>query len=195
MSCWRGRQVRIALAHLPLIPDQLCLRKATDGCAVNLPSRINNILDLIKFASRVMSGLFLTSAVLSTMLVFLAPLGVLSRWWTLPIAILAFLNALFVTAASTIATVMFVIFRNVISSVRELNIGANVGTTMFAFMWVASACAILAGVLQMGLLCCCASRRDVRTGRKRGSEKAYRGDEGAEAGERKRWWRFGMRRS
>lgn len=145
---------------------------------VNLPSRINTILDLIKFSSRVMSSLFLASALLSTLLISFPPLSVLSRWWTLPIALLAFLIALFVKAASAVATGMFVIFRNVISSVRELNIGANVGTTMFAFMWVASAGAVVAAAVLVGGLCCCASQKDVRMGRKRGSGKAYKGGRG-----------------
>ena len=120
-----------------------------------------------------MFGLFLTSACLSFVLIFIVPLAIFSRWASLPIAILTFLNALFCTAASIIATVMFVIFRNVIGSVAELNIQADIGKKMFAFMWVASAFAIFAWLVQTGLCCCCASRRDVKTGRRRGNEKAY----------------------
>lgn len=120
-----------------------------------------------------MFGLFLTSAVLSFVLMFVMPISVFSRWWSFLIAILTFLNALFVTVASIVATVMFVIFRNVISSVNELNISASIGNYLFGFMWTASAFAIFAWLFQTGLCCCCASRRDVRTGRKRGNEKAY----------------------
>lgn len=130
-----------------------------------------------------MFGLFITGTVLSFVLIFVMPISVYTRWLALPVAILAFLNALFVTVASIIATVMFVIFRNTISGVAELNIGAEIGTTLFAFMWVASAFAIFAWLVQMGLCCCCASRRDVRKGKKRGSEKAYQPDvSGAENG-------------
>ena len=120
-----------------------------------------------------MFGLFLTGTVLSFVLIFVMPLSIFTRWLALPVAILAFLNALFVTVASVLATVMFVIFKNTISGVAELNIGAKIGVTMFAFMWVASAFTIFAWLVQMGLCCCCASRRDVKTGRKRGNEKAY----------------------
>ena len=120
-----------------------------------------------------MFGLFLTGACLSAALVFLAPLSVYSRWAAFPIAIFTFLAALFTTTASVTATVMFVIFRNVIGSVAEVNIGASIGNKMFAFMWVASAFSIFAWLIQTGLCCCCASRRDVKTGRKRGNEKAY----------------------
>jgi len=170
---------------------------------VNLPADINKILDLIKIASQTMFGLFLTSAVLSTILIPLAPLSLFSRWAALAVATLVFFNALFVTAASIIATVMFVIFRNVISSVQELNLSAEIGGYMFGFMWTATAFAIFAWLIQTGLCCCCASRRDVKTGRKRGSEKAYRIGGGAESARgqavvnekpaRRRRFRFGKR--
>lgn len=120
-----------------------------------------------------MFGLFLTGTILSFLLIFLMPISLFTRWLALPVSLLAFLNALIVTAASIIATVMFIIFRDTITGVAELNIGAEIGLSVFVFMWIASAFAILAWIVQMGLCCCCASRRDVRTGRKRGSEKAY----------------------
>lgn len=68
---------------------------------------------------------------------------------------------------------MFLIARYVLNDREELNVGAEVGVQMFAFMWVATAGTILAALIQAGLCCCCASRRDVKTGRKRGNEKAY----------------------
>lgn len=150
---------------------------------VNLPADINDILDLIHLVSNWMFGLFLTATVLSFVLIFVMPISIYTRWLTLVVAILAFLNALFVTVASVIATVMFIIFRNTIGGVAELNISAEIGTTLFAFMWVASAFAIFAWLVQMGLCCCCASRRDVKKGKKRGNEKAYHMDAaGTEAG-------------
>ncbi|ORY09367.1 SUR7/PalI family-domain-containing protein [Clohesyomyces aquaticus] len=164
-------------------PVQILRNELLAGASINLPADINDILDLIKLASQVMFGLFLTSAVLSFVLIFIMPFSIYSRWLTLPIAILTFLNALFCTAASIVATVMFVIFRNVIGSVKEINIKAEIGVTMFAFMWVASAFTIFAWLVQTGLCCCCATRRDVKTGRKRGNEKAYQmqGGEGVVA--------------
>lgn len=154
-------------------PVEILRNELLAGASINLPADINDILDLIKLVSQWMFGLFLTGTCLSFVLIFLMPLSIYTRWLALPVAILAFLNALFVTAASIIATVMFIIFCNTISGVAELNISAEIGVTMFAFMWVASAFAIFAWLVQMGLCCCCASRRDVRTGKKRGSEKAY----------------------
>ncbi|KAF2642276.1 integral membrane protein [Massarina eburnea CBS 473.64] len=154
-------------------PVEILSNELLAGASINLPANINDILSLIRIVSHFMFGLFLTSACLSFVLIFLQPVSVISRWATLPIAILTFLNAVFVTVASIIATVMTIIFRNVISGVSELNISADVGATFFGFMWTASAFAIFSWLVQTGLCCCCASRRDVKTGRKRGSEKAY----------------------
>ena len=55
-----------------------------------------------------------------------------------------------------------------------MNIIASIGTKTFAFMWTASACAIVGWLVQMGLCCCCASRRDVTRGRKVGRRKGWR---------------------
>lgn len=70
---------------------------------------------------------------------------------------------------------MFIIFEKVIHSAEgEVNIVPEIGVKMFAFMWVASACAIVGWLVQLGLCCCCASRRDVRLGKKTGRAKAWR---------------------
>ena len=53
-----------------------------------------------------MFGLFLVGACLTFIMIFLAPLAIYSRWASLPLVILTFLNALFVTVAAVIATVM-----------------------------------------------------------------------------------------
>ncbi|KAH7084985.1 SUR7/PalI family-domain-containing protein [Paraphoma chrysanthemicola] len=156
-------------------PVEILRNELLAGASINLPSDINDILDLIRLASRWMFGLFLTGACLTFVLIFAMPLSIFTRWLTFPVAFFAFFNALVVTAASVIATVMFIIFRNTITGVAEVNIGAEVGITLFVFMWIASAFTIFAWLVQMGLCCCCASRRDVKSGRKRGSEKAYDG--------------------
>lgn len=166
--------------------------EAANVCVVALPSNVNDILDLIQLASNWMFGLFLAGACLTFIMIFLGPLAVYSRWASLPLMILTFLAALFTTAATIIATVMvsetfvlwsqaivltflqFIIMQNTITSVEQLNIGASIGIEMFVFMWIAAGTAILAWIIQLSLCCCCASRRDVKTGRKRGSMKAWR---------------------
>lgn len=78
--------------------------------------------------------------------------------------------------ADLVHSFQFIIMQNAITSATQLNIGASVGVEMFAFMWVAAVTAVLAWLIQFGMCCCCASRRDVKTGRKRGSMKAWEGD-------------------
>ena len=143
-----------------------------------------------------MFALFLVGAVLTFIMIFIVPLAVYSRWASLPIVIFTFITALmttvsrhpqpslgkthplthicFVQVATVVATVMFIIMQNAVTSATELNIGASLGIHMFAFMWIAAGTAILAFVIQLGMCCCCASRRDVKTGRKRGSKAAWR---------------------
>lgn len=105
--------------------------------------------------------------------IFITPIVLRSRWWSFPIAIWTFIAALLTTAATVIATVMFVIFRNVITSQAGLNIGGKLGTDMFVFMWIGVGFSIVGFVIHLCLSCCCASRRDVRTGRRMGNKKAY----------------------
>jgi hypothetical protein len=142
--------------------------------AVALPAEINDVLGLIRTVSHWMFGLFLSGACLSFVMIFLVPLSVFTRWATFPIMIFTFLAALLTTVASVIATVMFIIMKDAVTAQDSLNIGASIGNEMFAFMWIASGLAILAWLIQLGQCCCCASRRDVRRGKKRGSKKAWR---------------------
>lgn len=74
-----------------------------------------------------------------------------------------------------IATVMFSIMRNVLTSQPMLNIGAKLGTEMLAFMWVASAAVLIAWVLQWRCACCCRGWRERRAAkREKAPEKAGR---------------------
>lgn len=168
---------------------------------VALPSNIIDALALVRKASRWMFALFLTGACLTVPSILLAPLSIYTRWASLPLTVLAFLAALTTTVAAVVASAMFVIFKEAIHSAADsVNIGVELGAKMFAFMWVASGASILGWLIQFGGCCCCASRRDVKTGRRKGSKKAYAGratgavDGGAGAGHerekpniRKRW--------
>ncbi|TVY41484.1 SUR7 family protein pun1 [Lachnellula cervina] len=154
-------------------PVSILLNELLSGATIALPADINNILDLIKIASRVMFGCFLTGVCMNFLSIFVAPVTLYSRWWELPFAIWTFIAALLTAAGAIIGTVMFVIFRNVITSQAGLNIGAEIGTQMFAFMWVGAAFSIFGWVIHLCLICCCASRRDVKTGRRKGDKGAF----------------------
>lgn len=142
-----------------------------------------------------MFGFFLAGTCLAFVMIFLSPIIVRSRWWALVIGIFTFIAALLITAGTIIATVLFIIFKNVITAQTELNIGAKLGVPMFAMMWTATACSIFALVIQICLMCCCASRRDVRRGKKRGNEKAYAADDAALTNEKPKRGLFGRRKA
>ena len=120
-----------------------------------------------------MFGFFLAGACLSFALLFIKPLMVFSRWSALLIGLLGFINAAMLVIASAIATVLFVIMRKVFDDAQQVNIDAHLGNVMFGMIWTATAFALMSWLIDLCLMCCCASRRDVRKGKKRGSEKAY----------------------
>lgn len=143
-------------------------------------------MKIVRVVSFWMFGLFLTAAVLSFVLIFLTPLAVSSRppqtvspdpqvneshrphrrrtfvlLRSFPFLVIEFFNALITIVASVIATVMFVIFKNVITSQSDLNIQAYLGDRMLAFMWIASAFNLIAFIVQFGSCCaaCCGGRK------------------------------------
>jgi hypothetical protein len=79
---------------------------------------------------------FLLSIITSFLLIFLSPLVLLSRWYSYHFVTFAFISGLLNFIASTTACVMYVIFQKVITSQKELNIGASLGVRMFVFMWL-----------------------------------------------------------
>ena len=140
-----------------------------------------------------MFALFLAGACTCFVSVFLTPLSIMTRWVTFVVAVFAFLAALSTTAASIIATVMFIIFRNIIHSAEvDVNIVPEIGIKMFIFMWLASTCSVIGWLVQVGLCCCCASRRDVRLGKKLGRKNAWRRSGDVPPIEKRRHEKVGM---
>ncbi|KAI9678102.1 MAG: hypothetical protein M1817_006046 [Caeruleum heppii] len=153
-------------------PVDIILDELLAGATIALPGEITKPLAIARTASRWMFGLFMTGTVLTFVSLLVTPFSLYTRWNTLLVSVLTFLAAFTTTAASIVATALFVIFRNVFSNATEVNIGATLGVKMFIIMWIGCGCTITGWLIQMGMLCCCASRRDVKTGRKRGRKKA-----------------------
>jgi hypothetical protein len=143
------------------------------GATIALPAQINTILKLIRIASHVMFGGFLTGICMSAISIVLTPIALYSRWWSLPVVIWTFIAALLTFAGAIIGTVMAVVFKTVITGQPGLNLGASIGLPMLVFMWISAGCTGLGFLIHLCLACCCASRRDVKTGRRRGNRAAY----------------------
>jgi hypothetical protein len=168
-------------------PVEIILSELLSGATIALPADITDALKIARLASHWMFGLFLAATVLTFVMIFLSPLAVSSRppqtissdpaendrnrphrrrtfvlLRSVPFLVLTFFTALFTIVASVVATVMFTIFRNVFTSDDyDLNIKADLGPRMMAFMWIASACNLIAFIIQFGSCCasCCGGRK------------------------------------
>ncbi|KAI1622314.1 SUR7/PalI family-domain-containing protein [Exophiala viscosa] len=155
-------------------PVEIILNELLAGASITLPTEIVNILNLVKLASAWMFSCFLVGTVLTFLCIFLTPLGFSQkpRWEhkarrvffrQFPITLLSFGALLFTAAGSVIATVMFVIFQQKVSTAAaDLNIEAYLGRPMLAFMWTATGFNLIGFLMQIGTccgVCCCTGRR------------------------------------
>lgn len=88
-----------------------------------------------------------------------------------PLLLFTFVIAVLTVVASVIATVMFSIFRNVfVKNGVDLNIQADLGARMLAFMWIASACTLIGFIVQTASCCsaCCGGRSAAKARRELG---------------------------
>lgn len=155
-------------------PVEILLGELLAGASIALPADINKILDMIRLASGVMFCFFLAGVCMNWVSIFIAPITLYSRWWSLPFSVWTFLAAFFTTVATIIVTAMSLIFVKVSTSQPDLNISADIGKTFFAFMWIASSFSILGLLIHLCLSCCFASRRDIVSGRRDPKESIYR---------------------
>ena len=154
-------------------PVKILVDELLAGATIALPGGVTDALGIVETASHWMFGCFLTGTVLTFLAIFLAPLGFSSkpRWShrgrriffrELPLMLFTLVTLILTAGASAVATVMFTIFRNVFESAPELNISAELGTPMLAFMWIASGFNLLGFLFQTGTccgICCCSGKR------------------------------------
>lgn len=140
------------------------LDELLSGATIALPSTIIEILNILKICSHIMFAFFLAGTILAFALVFLSPIAIFSRWWSLPMSFISAITFVLILAASTIASVISFVFKYAATAQSALNIHAYVGIKMLAFMWIATGCALVGFVLHAGMGCCCTSRRDLKRG-------------------------------
>jgi SUR7/PalI family len=186
-------------------PVKILVNELLAGATIALPGQVADALQLVKTASNWMFGAFIAGTVLTFLAIFLAPLGFSSkpRWShrgrrifirEIPLIIFTLVTLILTAGASTVATVMFTIFRNVFQSAPELNITAKLGAPMLAFMWIASGFNLIGFLLQAGTCCgvCCCSgkKRAAREGRLSSGPKPMtekHGNSGASGGVMRRF--------
>lgn len=157
-------------------PVRVLMDELMQGQTIALPNQVLDMLEVLRVCSQVMAGFFVAGIVLATLLLPLTPLAIKSRWWSLPLAIVSCLAALMLVIASVIATAITLVFRMAAESQAELNINVEIGTPMWAFMWLSAGFAVLGFLLHAGMGCCCTSRR------KAGRKLAGQGEMASDAG-------------
>jgi hypothetical protein len=123
-----------------------------------------------------MFSFFMLSIITSFLLIFLSPLVLLSRWYSYHFVTFAFISGLLTFCGATTATAMYVTFQKVITSQKELNIGAALGPRMFAFMWLGTVFSIAGWAVHLHLAIVSrkkhhATRKDRREARERKREE------------------------
>ncbi|EGY18246.1 hypothetical protein VD0002_g3232 [Verticillium dahliae] len=136
-------------------PIEVLTSQLFTGAVIALPKEVTTVLTVLRLAQQIMFGFFLSGICLAFVMLLVSAVAMRSRWWSLPLAILAFLDAVLVTVASILGTAMSVVARYALTAQSELNLRANLGARMFAFMWVASTATIVAFFVHAIMGCCC----------------------------------------
>lgn len=119
-------------------PVEILMSELLAGATIALPTQIITILDVLRITSNIMFGFYLTGAALSFVLIFLSPLAIRSRRWSMPLAIASFIVGGLVGAGAVIGSVISLAFKFAATAQSDLNIHADVGVRMFVFMWLAA---------------------------------------------------------
>jgi len=140
-------------------PVEILMSELLYGATIALPTQILTILDVLRITSNIMFGFFITGAVIAFVMVILSPMAVQTRWWSLGLAIVAFITGFIVGAAAIIGSVISIAFKVAVTAQSDLNIKSDVGVRMFVFMWIAAGCCLYSFLVHAGMGCCCSSRR------------------------------------
>ena len=125
------------------------------GESITIPPSVQDARDRVATASRWMFALYMTAVVLLFITVLIGLTTLCTRVGSVITAIVSFLGLLFIAAATLVAQIMFVIYRNAVNNaIPQLNVSANLGTEMFAFSWTAVACALIAFITFTFGICC-----------------------------------------
>lgn len=106
-----------------------------------------------------MYGCFMAGVVLNTLLLLLTPLATRRRLFSLFLSIIGLLSVIVIVVAAVIATVISVAARIALTAQDQLNISADIGIKMFAFMWIAAVLTLLAFLMHSAMGCFCRPQR------------------------------------
>lgn len=136
-------------------PVEILVSELLAGAKIALPAEAVTVLNLLKIGSRIMYGCFMAGIVFNFVLIPLSLLVIRTRWWSLLLSLLSAIAAILVTLGAVIATVISIAAKVALTAQDQLNIKANIGVKMFAFMWIGAIFTDLAFLLHAAMGCCC----------------------------------------
>jgi hypothetical protein len=157
-------------------PVEIFSSELLAGQNVTIPQSIQDNLNRVRTASHWMFALYLVAAILLFITLLVGLTALCTLFGSVISTVVAFLAGLFITAATLLAQIMFIIYRNVINNtITQLNVDANLGTAMFAFSWTAVICSLIAFIGFLFGICCGTGDRQGRYRRGWRSEKYSNG--------------------
>jgi len=151
-------------------PVEVLVGELLAGATIALPGEVTTILELLRLGSQIMYAFFTAGTVVNFVLFLASPLVMRTRWFTIPVTIVAAISAILISVAAIIATTISVAAKVALTAVDELNIRADIGIKMFVFMWIAAILTDLAFLLHAAMGCCCKPDRSAARGRRASPE-------------------------
>lgn len=145
-------------------PVDILVSELLAGAQIALPSAVITVMKLLRIGSQTMYVCFMAGTVVNFVLVFTTCLVIRTRWFSLLIGSMAGASSILLTVAAIIATVISVAAKVALTSQDQLNIHAEIGIKMFAFMWIGALLTDLAFLLHAAMGCCCKPNRGPRRG-------------------------------
>ena len=136
------------------------------GQSVTIPQSIQDHIDKLYTATHWMFALYIVGVVLAFIAVIVGLTTLFSLAGSCIATVVSLFALIFITAATLVAQIIFVIYRNVINdTITQFNVTASLGTAMIAFSWTATITMLIAFFgFFIGICCGTGGRRYARDG-------------------------------
>ncbi|KAH7137029.1 SUR7/PalI family-domain-containing protein [Dactylonectria estremocensis] len=135
-------------------PVEILVSELLAGGRIALPSQVVTVLKLLEIGSKIIYASFMAGICINFILMLLSCLAIRTRWWGLVLSVVGAIAAILVSLAAVIATVISIAAKVALTAQDQLNIKANIGIKMFAFMWIAAIFTDIAFLLHAIMGCC-----------------------------------------
>jgi len=125
------------------------------GNNITIPAKVQDYRDKGHTISRWLFALYLVGCILAFITLLIGLTTLCSLLGSMITTFVSLVSLIFVGAASILAQVGYIVYRNTINDVvSQWGVRAELGTAIFAFSWAASVCALLAFIGFAFGMCC-----------------------------------------